>query len=314
MDHRGILITGANGFVGSAVHHRLRELGKDVRPVVRSERPGYSAIGSIDGATRWEHLLNDVSAVIHLAARAHVLNETASDPQSEFRSVNVDGTLSLARQAAASGVRRFVFISSIGVNGNSSTRPFVELDTPHPVEPYAFSKYSAEQGLRELSLQTSMDICIIRPPLVYGPGAPGNFDRLIGAVARGLPLPLGSINNQRSFIALENLVDFIVTCLEHEAAADETFLISDGEDISTSELLRRLSKALGVSSRIFPFPAWCIEGAGKLLGKQALVQRLCGSLQIDSTKARTVLGWVPPIGLDAALTETARHFLERRTK
>ena len=259
--------------------------------------------------TAWGPTLVNVDVVIHLAARAHVMRDTAMDPLAEFRRVNVQGTLNLARQAAAVGVRRFVFVSSIGVNGAESfEQPFAAEDEVAPHSPYAVSKFEAEQGLQVLATETGMEVVIIRPPLVYGPGAPGNFGSLMRWLQLGIPLPLGAIHNQRSLVALDNLVDLIVTCLTHPAAANQTFLVSDGEDVSTTELLRRMGQAMGCPARLIPVPASVLKAAAALLGKRDMAQRLCGSLQVDIQKTRQLLGWNPPLTLDQGLKKAAEGF------
>ncbi|QLG87010.1 SDR family oxidoreductase [Chitinibacter bivalviorum] len=314
-----ILLTGASGFVGQALLDRMLvsgdlELIAAIRKPVAQLPSGVTGIhiGGIEGDTDWRFALEGVDYVIHCAARAHVMNDTSPDPLAEFRKVNVEGTLNLARQALAVGVRRFVFISSIGVNGNSTTSPFSENDKPNPVEPYAISKFETELGLQKLVIGTEMELVIIRPPLVYGPNAPGNFGRLIRTVAKGLPLPLGAIQNKRSLVSLDNLVDLIWTCIIHPAAANQVFLVGDGEDLSTTELLQRMAKALGVSSRLIPVPMKALKFWAGLLGKADMAQRLCGSLQVDISKARAVLGWTPPVSVDKALHKTAQDFLARQ--
>ncbi|MFG5861349.1 UDP-glucose 4-epimerase family protein [Metapseudomonas sp. CR1201] len=312
-----VLLTGATGFIGSGLLQRLLQDGLHL-PVAAIRRPSADLhsdvpcihVGELSLNTDWSVALTGADVVVHAAARAHVIKESSSDPLAEFRSVNLDGTLALANQAALAGVKRFVFISSIGVNGNQSFRPFKVDDTPNPVEPYAISKLEAELGLRRLTAETGMEVVIIRPPLVYGPQAPGNFARLINIVAKGIPLPFGAIHNQRSLVSLDNLVDLIVTCIDHPAAANQTFLVSDGEDLSTTELLRRMGAALGKPARLLPVPSWLLEAGAVMLGKKALYQRLCGSLQVDISKTRELLGWEPPISVDAALRKTAKHFLE----
>ena len=230
------------------------------------------------------------------------MKELAVDPLTVYRQVNVEGTLALARQAALAGVRRFVFISSIGVNGNQTSVPFTADDVPCPQEPYAVSKYEAEQGLLLLADEFGMEISIIRPPLVYGLGAPGNFGSLLKWVGKGIPLPLGAVrSNRRSFVALDNLVDLIMTCIDHPAAANQTFLVADGEDVSTAELLQRMARAMDSKARLLPVPVWLLEKAASLLGKRDVARRLCGSLQVDITHTRHRLGWAPPIGLDEGL-------------
>jgi nucleoside-diphosphate-sugar epimerase len=258
-------------------------------------------IGDIGPETKWNDALAGVDSVVHLAARAHIMNDEVADPLAEYRRVNVDGTRNLARQAAAAGVKRFIFISSIGVNGNINTRPFTEDDTPNPAELYAQSKWEAEQGLWEIQRETGMELVIIRPPLVYGPSAPGNFGSLLKWVEKGIPLPLGAVHNRRSLVALDNLVDFIITCIDHPAAANQTFLVADGEDLSTTELLRRVGRAMGKPVRLIPVPMGLLQAGARLLGKQEMARRLCGSLQVDIAKARTMLSWKPPVAVDEGL-------------
>ena len=301
-----LLITGASGFVGQHLCAELLIQRKLVRVATRSanvwgenEKIEVSPIGEIDGLTNWGSVFDGVDAIVHLAARVHISNDKALDPLVAFRRVNVDGTLNLAKQAAAAGVRRFVFISSIGVNGNESERPFTEEDTPNPQEPYAVSKLEAEQGLRVLAQKAGMEVVIIRPPLVYGANAPGNFAKMLGLIKWAarfhLPLPLGAIHNRRSLVAVQNLVNFIVACINHPAAANQTFLVADGVDISTTELLRACAAAKGASLFLLKIPQRWLELISSLLGKQAMVHKLCGSLQVDITKAQTLLGWVPPV-------------------
>ncbi|CDS53583.1 UDP-glucose 4-epimerase [Polaromonas sp. CG9_12] len=226
-----------------------------------------------------------------------------------FRKVNMRGTLNLARQAAAADVRRFVFVSSIGVNGAETfQQPFDAQDRAAPHSPYALSKYEAELGLQALAAETDMEVVIIRPPLVYGPGAPGNFGSLMRWLQRGIPLPLGAIHNLRSLVALDNLVDLIVTCITHPAAANQTFLVSDGEDVSTTELLHRMGQAMGCPARLIPVPTGVLKAAAALLGKRDMAQRLCGSLQVDIQKTRQLLGWNPPLTLDQGLKKAAQGF------
>ena len=302
-----VLITGATGFVGTALAERLHSDGVVVRGAVRREVPTSGSfepvmVGAIDGATEWVDAVAGAGAVVHLAARAHVLDEPETDPLEAFRRVNVEGTLRLARQAAEAGVRRFVFVSSIGVNGNETMRPFSEGDAPAPQEPYAVSKWEAEEGLRGLAAETGMELVIIRPPLVYGPGAPGNFGSLLRWVHKGVPLPLGAATqNRRSLVALDNLVDLIVTCLDHPAAAGETFQVADGEDVSTAGLLRKVGDALDRPAHLLPVPVWMLRAGAVALGKGEMARRLLGSLQVDASKAREVLGWTPPVSLDEGL-------------
>lgn len=304
-----VLVTGANGFVGGALCKGLLCHALAVRGVTRSAGvlplgvEGF-VVADMDGTANWHGTLQDCNAVVHLAARVHVMQEASADPLAEFRRVNVDGTLNLARQAAAAGVRRFVFISSIGVNGSVSfQRPFTADDEAAPHSPYAVSKYEAELGLRVLAAETGLEVVIIRPPLVYGLGAPGNFGALMHAVQRGWPLPLGAIHNKRSLVALDNLVDFIALCVHHPNAANQTFLVSDGEDVSTAELVRRMARAMGKTPRLIPVPRWLLRWGAVLLGRRDVVQRLCGNLQLDISKARKMLGWKPPCSVDEGLRQ-----------
>ena len=310
-----VLVTGANGFVGSAFCSEALARDLTVRGVSRSPvdlpmRVENLVVGSFDCNTVWRESLAGCDAVVHLAARAHVMQEAAKDPLAEFRRVNVQGTLNLAWQAATAGVRRFVFISSIGVNGAETfQRPFTAQDVAAPHSPYAVSKYEAELGLQTLAAETGLEVVIIRPPLVYGPSAPGNFGSLMRWLQRGVPLPLGAIHNQRSLVALDNLVDLIMLCLTHPAAANQTFLVSDGENVSTSELLRRMGQAMGRPARLLPVPESWLKLAAAMVGKPDVAQRLCGSLQVDISKTRELLGWVPPVSLDEGLRRAAAgHF------
>jgi UDP-glucose 4-epimerase len=262
----------------------------------------------LEPSTDWTVALEGVSAAIHCAARVHVMQETTADPLTEFRRVNVQGTLNLARQAAAAGVRRFVFVRSIKVNGESTQpgAPFKADDAPAPLDAYGVSKMEAEQGLRELAGQTGIEVIIIRPPLVYGPGVKANFAAMMHWLKRGVPLPLGAIHNQRSLVALDNLVALLMTCLTHPAAANQTFMVSDGEDVSTTELLLRMGQAMGKPARLLPVPASWLKLAAALIGKPDVAQRLCGSLQVDISKTRELLGWVPPVSLDEGLRRAAK--------
>ena len=304
-----ILVTGATGFVGSALLPVLLSQFHEVTAVGRraqdKSHAGLSSFGfgNIDGATKWSTELRGTDAVIHLAARVHVMRDTVGDPLAEFRRVNTEGTLNLARQAAAAGVKRFVFISSVKVNGES-TEPehaFTEADVSSPQDAYGQSKHEAEVGLREIARTTGMQVVIIRPTLVYGKGAKGNFKSLMKLVASGLPFPLAFVHNFRSFVGIDNLVDFITICLKHPAAADETFLVSDGEDLSTPDLIRRMARAMNRPARLLPVPVWALKAGALLLGKGDAVQRLCGNLQVDISKSRTLLGWNPPISADEGL-------------
>ena len=306
-----ILVTGGTGFIGRALVTRLVQDRAQVRSSVR-HRPKLSIevqAPSLGPDAEWRSALEGMATVIHTAARAHVLKEEAESPIQIFRELNSAGTLKLARQAAEVGVQRFLFLSSIGVNGTQSIKPFTESDVPHPIEPYAVSKLEAEQGLIGLSRETGMEVVIIRPPLVYGPSAPGNFGKLANAVRRGIPLPLGAVTqNRRTLVGLDNLVDLIVTCAYHPAAANQAFLAGDDEDLSTADLLRRMAKAFGVSPHLLPVPVPVLKAMARAAGKSGMVERLCGSLQVDITKAREVLGWKPPLTVDEGLARVAAGF------
>ena len=310
-----VLVTGAGGFVGRALIAETAARGNLVRGTSRLQGGVPKSIDSaviadVGPCTDWGKALNGCNVVIHLAARAHVMKEADSDPLPEYRRVNVQGTLNLAGQASAVGVRRFLFISSIGVNGAETfQQPFTDQDQVAPHSPYAVSKCEAELGLQALANETGMEVVIIRPPLVYGPNAPGNFGSLMRWLKRGIPLPLGAIHNQRSLIALDNLVDLIITCLTHPAAANQTFLVSDGEDLSTTQLLRRMGAALGKPARLIPVPVSVLKLGAALVGKPELAQRLCGSLQVDMSKTRELLGWTPPFSVDEGLKKAAEGYL-----
>ena len=305
-EHMTVLITGANGFVGSALVEKLNMGGRDHIGIVRkgSERPG-CVVGPLLGATNdWSVLLSNVRTIVHCAARVHVMQDTSSVPLEAFRVVNVSGSLNLARQAAAAGVGRFVFISSVKVNGEETRdgRPFAAGHEPAPEDAYGLSKAEAEAGLKAIAAQTGMELVIIRPPLVYGSGVKGNFAAMMRAVARGLPLPFGAVtHNRRSLVGLDNLVDLIVTCIDHPAAANQTFLVSDGEDLSTADLLRRLGAAMGKPARLLNIPPALLDAAAALIGKRAVAQRLLGNLQVDISHTCRTLGWKPPISVHEGL-------------
>ncbi len=303
------LITGASGFVGHKLCAALKAQHYDVLAVARSDINGYQSltVSNIDGQTAWPFLLNGLDVVIHLAARVHIMNDTSADPLTEFRKVNVEGTLNLARQAAIAGVKRFIFVSSVKVNGEHTEagKPFNENSVPNPQDAYGISKLEAEQGLLKIAQETGMEVVIIRPPLVYGAGVKANFASMMRAVSRGIPLPLGAIRNKRSFGYVGNLVSMIMCCIDHPAAANQVFMVSDGNDLSTTELLRCCAEALGVKARLLPVPQKILEAGAALLGKRDVAQRLCGNLQVDITKARTMLGWNQPFSLADGLTATA---------
>ncbi len=314
-----VFTTGANGFVGRALCEKMLTKGWQVRGTVRSARgkviipAGVEAvqIQSIGPNTDWSKALADVDTVVHLAARVHVMNDTAVDPLAAFREVNVAGTERLARMAAANGVKRFVFLSSVKVNGEGRNSPYAEHDVPAPQDFYGVSKWEAEQVLNKILEETGLEIVIIRLPLVYGPGVKANFLRMVDVVNRGFPLPLASINNRRSLIYLGNLVDAIAACVTHPKAAGQTYLVSDGEDVSTPELIRRVADALGKTARLFPFPPALMKIAGRLTGKSDAVDRLLGSLVVDSSKIRRELGWKPPYTMEEGLKETGEWFKRR---
>jgi len=306
-----VLVTGASGFVGSALCVALQAVGIRVRRALREALPGVPdafPIGEIGPGTDWSAALAGIPCVVHLAARTHVLRETAPDPLAEYRRVNVEGTRRLAQQAARTGVRRLVFVSSIKVNGETASRPITEDDPPHPEDAYGISKWEAEQALHRVSAETGLEIVILRPPLVYGPGVKGNFRRLLDAVARGWPLPLASIENRRSLIYAGNLADAIVAAIASPQAAGRTWLVSDSEDVSTPELAREIGRALGKDARLFPCPVGLLKAAAALAGKGLEAARLTASLQLDSSRIRGALGWRPQFGLRQGLAETARWF------
>ena len=310
-------VTGATGFLGAALLRRLALLQADLSGATSYSLLGitrhapakaiagvrYVPVGDFAETVDWPVALSGVDVVVHTAARVHVMADTAVEPLAEFRRVNVQASLRLAREAAAVGVRRFVFISSVKVNGEATWagQPFTEEDAVAPRDGYGISKMEAEQGLRRLSADTGMEVVIIRPPLVYGPGVKANFASLMRAVQRGWPLPLGAVHNQRSLVALDNLVDFIITCISHPRAANQTFLVSDGQDLSTTELVRGMAQAAGVPLRLLPVQMWALQAGASLLGKGDAVQRLCGNLQVDISKARSLLGWVPPVSVQEGL-------------
>lgn len=305
------LVTGSSGFVGSALCRAFAERGMSVRP---SSRHGTAfRLPELAGDAVFGDLLDGVDAIVHTAARVH--GPLGAGSEDACRRVNVDGTLALARQAAAAGVRRFVFLSSIKVNGEFTQpgQPFTADDDPAPSDAYASSKADAEAGLFALAGRTGMEVTVIRPPLVYGPGVGANFRRMMQWLARGIPLPFGAIrDNRRSLLALDNLVDLIVTCIEHPGAADRVLVAADGEDLSTVELLRRLGEAMRVVVHLVPVPAWMLNGAATLSGRGDEMRRLCGSLQVDAAATRESLGWIPSVSVDEGLHRAAASFREHR--
>lgn len=308
-----ILVTGSNGFVGEALFNYLQEVEQyHVSGSVRTAdvaRENLFTVSELSENTDWFDALKGQNVVVHVAARAHVMDDSVGEPLAEYRRVNVAGTLNLARQAASAGVRRFIFISSIKVNGESTTigSPFQHLDKAMPKDPYGISKSEAESGLWQINKESGMEIVIIRPPLVYGPGVKANFLSMMKLVSKNYPLPLGAICNRRSMVALDNLINLISTCINHPKAANQTFLVSDDHDISTTKLLEMMTQAAGKSPRLLPVPMSWLRLAGKLTGKQAVIERLCGNLQIDISHTKTTLGWQPPISLEEGVK---RCFIE----
>jgi nucleoside-diphosphate-sugar epimerase len=312
---RTVLVTGASGFVGHAVCAELLRRGFPVRAALRKLQMPFPdceqvIVPTLDELTDWSSALRGVDTVIHLAARVHVMHEEAINPIAEFRKVNTAGSLHLARAAADAGVRRLVYVSSIGVNGNATRldQAYSEKDMPHPHNAYALSKWEAEQALQKISGETGLEVVIVRPPLVYGPNAPGNFAEMMRALKVGVPLPLASVRNLRSLVYLENLVDALLLCATHPAAAGQTYLVSDGEDVSTPDLLRMLGAGLGRSARVFPFPSRLLTAIAVLLGRRGLAERLLGSLRIDSARIRRELDWQPPFTAQQGLQRTAQWY------
>lgn len=313
-----ILITGASGFVGSSLLRRLGNENYYLRAAVRKRigRNGNNLpvnvdqveVPSLSGTTDYSIALDDIDIVVHLAARTHVMKESSSEPLEEYRRINVSGTERLARQAAAAGVRRLVFLSSVKVHGEGSPDPYTEDTLLAPEDPYGESKLEAEEALLTISAETGLEVVIIRSPLVYGPGVKANFLHLLKTVHHGTPLPLGRIRNRRSFIYLGNLVDAIAVCMSRPEASGRTFLVSDGEDISTPELIRRISNSMVKPARLFPFPRHLLCLVARLTGRSALVNRLIGSLEIDISRIRCELGWSPPYTMEQGLKETAEWF------
>lgn len=310
-------MTGASGFVGARVMKRLTDIGFEVRGAYRYVVP--SSIAGAEGISLcelgdtldWRTALEGVDVIVHTAARVHVMNDKSANPLAEFRRINVEGTSSLVRQATAMGVKRFIFLSSIKVNGEFTElgHPFTADDVPAPQDPYGVSKHEAEQLLRQITCDTSMDFVNIRAPLVYGSGVKANFDLMMRLLVRGLPLPLAAVTeNRRSLVALDNLLDLILTCLSHPAAANQTFLVSDGEDLSTAQLLKRMGDAMGFPARLFYMEPSLLKLGAKILNNTELYQRLCGSLQLDISKTRQLLDWTPSVSVDEGLRFAAEGF------
>jgi len=316
-----IAVTGSTGFLGTKLVSVLalnevqgslflREKSNDIKGFNTFITP------TINGSTQFKAGLHHIDCVIHCAARVHIMNDHSKKPLEEFLEVNTYGTLNLARQAAKAGVKRFIYLSSIKVNGESTRQgcPFSEIDNPVPHDPYGISKYEAEQGLLKIAQDTGLEVVIIRPPLIYGPGVKANFLNMMKLVSKGIPLPLGAVVNKRSFVALDNLVDLICVCIEHPNAKNQVFLAGDGCDVSTTELLQAMAKALGKSSRLVPVPMGLLNLGAKLIGKPAIAQRLCGSLQVDISKAQVLLGWAPPVTMEQGLQKVANAFIQEQGK
>jgi len=316
-------VSGANGFVGRALVGEI--LARGGFPVRLLRRPCAAAVpglndrivGEIHGETDWRPHLADCASVVHLAARVHVMAEAIADPLAAFRRVNRDGTAKLARDCAEIGVRRLVFVSSVKVNGEATAfdprtglgAPFTARDLPHPVDEYGLSKCEAEDAALEIARATGLEVSIVRPPLVYGPGVGGNMQRLLGLVARGVPLPFAAIDNRRSLVGVRNLADLLILAARHPAAAGRVFLAGDGADLSTPDLIRGLARALGKPARVFPVPLAVLRLVGRLSGKTAEIERLTQSLQMDTEDTARRLGWVPPVSQEAGFREMAEHFL-----
>ena len=297
---KNVLVTGVSGFVGKACYIEAQRCGRfnvtgSVRTSSSLDEKSFFYSGSISSSTDWKVALTDISVVAHIAGMAH---GSGADNGQELHEVNCEATLNLAMQAAINGVKRFVFLSSIGVNGTFSNQPFTEEDNPDPTGAYARSKWDAEQGLWRIHEKTGMEIVIIRPPLVYGYNAPGKFGSLVRLVEKCVPLPLGAVKNKRSFVSLDNLVDLIISCFEHPAAANQVYLAGDGEDISTTDLLRGVAKSIGKPSFLVPVPAYMLRFAATALGKKGLADGFLGNLQVDISKARRMLGWEPPFSVE----------------
>lgn len=317
-----ILVTGANGFVGRALVNHLK-IGRqyDILPVVRRDNAFGDAhpfdvinIGEINQATHWQEILSGCSIVVHTAARVHITKDCAVNPLKEYRKINVDGTITLAKQAVAAGVKRFIFMSSIKVNGDASLidTPFTTEVKHKPFDHYAVSKYEAEMALLELSQKTGMAVVIIRPPLVYGPGVKGNFERMLKWIQRGAPLPLGAVKNKRSLVSIDNLISLVMACIEHPNAANQVFLVSDDDDLSITDLLKKLRRTMELPVPLIAVPAWILHAVGKMLGQKENLQRLCLSLQVDISKTKELLGWKPIETTDMALSKTVQYFIENQ--
>lgn len=310
-----VLVTGANGFVGKVLCHTLIDRGFSIKAAVRDcisvldDRIDCVSVGEINDNTDWQDALAEVDCVVHLAARVHVMNESDSAPLKAFRRVNTAGSEKLAREAARFGVKRMIYLSSIKVNGEETVcAPFNEHVDQPPVDPYGRSKWEAENALQQVSAETGIEMVIIRPPLVYGPGVKGNFLTLLRMISKGLPLPLGSVSNQRSLVALDNLVDLIKECIVNPRAGGETFLVSDGRDLSTTDLIKTIAHSMGKSPRLIPVPLLLLKMGAVMMGKSAVARRVLGSLQVDSSKAHRILGWSPPSSVECEIEKVVKWY------
>lgn len=314
-----VLITGASGFIGQQVTRTLQAKLQPIRVATRNPmlcETGAEMVrlrGAGQNPEDWREAVDACDAIVHLAARAHVMKEGAADPLAVFREANVQFSLACAEAAVDAGVRRFVFVSSVGVHGNHTDgKPFEAHDDLAPRTPYAQSKMEAELELKAMCKNTGTELVVVRPPLVYGPCAPGNFGILMRALQRGIPLPLGAVAaNRRSLVALDNLVDLLLTCIKHPAAAGETFLVSDNEDLSTTDLLRRMGEALGHPAKLVPLPPSLLHWCAAALGKGDAGQSLLGDLQVDITHTQKTLGWAPPISVNEGLRRAAAGVVQR---
>lgn len=311
-----VLVTGASGFIGLALCERLIALSIPFRAAIRSANKADNLpagidtvrIAALDSRTDWTQALAGIDIVVHLAARAHIMNENSTDSLSVYREVNVDGTRRLMQMSTAAGVKRFIFLSTVKVNGEKTAISYSEEDVPSPKDPYGISKWEAEEIIKRIACDTATEVVILRPPLVYGPGVKANFLQLIKTIERGIPLPLASVDNHRSFIYLGNLIDAIITCITHVKARGATYLVSDGEDISTPELVRRIANALGCKARLIPVPVSLIRIGSRLTGRSSSADRLIGSLVVNSEKIRRDLAWDPPFSMEEGLKITAEWF------
>lgn len=309
-----VLVTGASGFVGRVLTERLRRSGRDVVPVTRdllARLSGAAAAADLAAFERWRELLEGVDTVVHLAARAHVVRDPSSDPLAEFRRSNVDGTVRLMESAVESRLRRFVYVSSVGVMGNSSgQRAFTAGDLARPVEPYARSKWEAEQRVHEIATASATQAVIVRPPLVYGPGVKGNFLRLLRLVHSGIPLPFAGLERRRSFVGVDNLCGLLELCIDHPAAAGQTLLVADGEDVTLPELLETIGRGLHRPARLLRVPWALVEGLATLARRRDDLDRVAGSLRVDDRATRQLLGWQPSVRFDEGISAMASWYLE----